>query len=189
MMNLTNMRIGKRLGVGFGIAIVLTVVIAITGWWASQSINTAADKALSEGSKALLTKTAMLDNVTIQTLVLRITNAPDAGRRQQYTARLIETRQTLKSELAEIESIAASETSKRLAQEFTAGVTTQRETNNQIMELVNNGKRDEAMQLVHGEAGTRMASTAAVAQQLADWEVKKRDDALQEKAAVTLKMR
>ncbi len=188
MMNLTNMRIGKRLAVGFGIAVILTMVIAITGWWASQSLSAASEKALNEGSKLLLCKTAMLDTSKIQSTVLEIATAPDKKHAEQYSAQLADLRASLKAGLAEMGAKATSETSRQLVQNIAAGVASQRETNNQAVDLAMNGKRDEALQLLHGEAGTRMAATAAIADQLSAWETKKRDEGVEEEAQIITKV-
>jgi len=188
MMNLTNMRIGKRLAVGFGIAVILTMVISITGWWASQALSTASDKALGEGSKALLCKAAMLDNTRVQAAVLKIATAPDKEHAEQYAAQLADIRVSLKAELGEMAAKASSETSRQLVQNFTAGIASQRETNNQAIQLATSGKRDEALQLLHGEAGSKMAATAAMADQLSDWETKKRAEAIEEAAQILTKV-
>ena len=189
MMNLTNMRIGKRLAVGFGIAIVLAIAIAGTGWWSSQAINTVGDYALGEGAKLLLTHKTMLNVSTIDDLVLRIATAPDKNHADQYQAQLAEARQAVKAQLAEIQDRAASETSKQLARDLTAAFAAQRETNNRALDLAAAGKRDEALQLLHGEAGTRMVATSSIADQLAKWEESKRSAAVEEKAAIAAKAR
>jgi methyl-accepting chemotaxis protein len=189
MMNLTNMRIGKRLAVGFGIAIVLAIGIAGTGWWSGQSINAAGDKALDEGSKLLLTHKTMLNVSTIEELVLKATTAPDKNHADQYQAQLTETRQAVRTQLAEIQDRAASETSKQLARDLTAAFAAQRETNYRALDLAAAGKRDEALQLLHGEAGARMVATSSIADQLAKWEENKRTAVVEEKAAIAAKAR
>ena len=44
MTNLTNMRIGKRLAVGFGVSAVLMLVMAIVAWWGMATMDQAADR-------------------------------------------------------------------------------------------------------------------------------------------------
>ena len=60
MMNLTNMRIGKRLASGFGISRSFWLsLIAVNRLVGEPSVNAESDKALDEGAKLLLTyKTA-----------------------------------------------------------------------------------------------------------------------------------
>ena len=189
MMNLTNMRIGKRLAVGFGIAVALSMAISITGWWAGQSINSAAERALSEGTKTLLTRVAIYRTFKIEVLVHKIITAPDEERRKQYQAQLADERQVLKAQLSEIQEKAASETSRQLSQSLATAVASWRETNNRAIDLALSGKRDEALQLMHGEASAKMDTAADIANHLADWENNKRQAAVEEEAAITLKAR
>ena len=188
-MNLTNMRIGKRLAMGFGIAIVLAIAIAATGWWASQAINAESDKALDEGAKLLLTHKTMLSISTVDELVLKAATAPDKNHADRYQAQLTEARQSVKTQLAEIQDRASSDTSKQLARDLAAAFAAQRETNNRALDLAVAGKRDEGLQLLHGEAGVRMVATAGVAEQLAKWEESKRTAAIEEKAAIAARSR
>jgi methyl-accepting chemotaxis protein len=189
MTNLTNMRIGKRLAVGFGIAIVLAVVIAATGWWACQSLNAATDKTLAQGSRMLLRNKAFLEDTNINLLVIRSVTAPDKEHSNQYQAQLMEMRQTLKAELAEIEESAVSEAARQLAHELTASIAAQRATNNHAIDLAASGKRDEALVLLHGEAADKIAATKAVEKQFADVGDKQRALLIEEKDAVTAKAR
>ena len=189
MMNLTNMRIGKRLAVGFGIAIVLAIAIATTGWWASQSINAASDKALGEGAKLLLTHKTMLNISTLDELVLKATTAPDKNHADQYQAQLMEARQSVKTQLEEIQERASSETSKQLARDLNTTFAAQRETNNRALDLAAAGKRDEALRMLHSEAGAKMAATSSIADQLARWEENRRTAAVEEKTAIAAKSR
>lgn len=189
MMNLKDMRIGKRLALGFGIAIVLAIAIAATGWWANESVSTAADKASAQGGRNLLRSKAMQDNSFTNYIVLKIVTAPDKEHENAYKAQLAEMRQTLKAELAEIESGAVSAEAKQLAANMVAATAAQRETNNHAMDLAANGKRDQAMQLMHGEAGERMAATLSVEEQLLNLSSRQREELIAEKAAITSKAR
>jgi methyl-accepting chemotaxis protein len=189
MMNLTNMRIGKRLAVGFGLAIVLAMGIAATGWWSGHAIDDAANRTIAQGSRNLLRSQAMTDNALINFLALKSVTAPDNQHRNDYQPQLAEARQRLKSELTEIENGTATAEARHLAESLTAATAAQRETNNRAMELAVNGKHDEALAVMHGEAGVRMADTFAVEQQLADLGEKQRNELIEEKAAITAKAR
>lgn len=189
MMNLTNMRIGKRLAVGFGIAIVLAIAIAATGWWAIQSINTAGSKALAQGTRNLERSKAMEDISLVYILMLKGVTAADKEHRDQYQVQLTETRERLKSELTEIENGTASAEARQLAENLTAAAAAQRETNDRAWNLAAIGKRDEALQLMHGEGGVHMAASLTVAQQLADRSEKQRNELIEEQAAITTRAR
>ena len=189
MMNLTNMRIGKRLTLGFGLAIVLAIAIAGTGWWASHAVDVAGDRIAAQGSRNLLRNKAMLDNSDVNLLVLKSATSPDKQHWNDYQAQLAKVREKRNQELTEIENGAVTAEARQLTQSLAAAIAAQRETNDRVMELAASGKRDEALQLIHGEAGSRMIATMAVEQQLADLGEKQRNQDIEEKAAITAKAR
>ena len=47
MINLANMKIGKRLGVGFGIVGALTLAYGLLAWWENSTIDQTAERILT----------------------------------------------------------------------------------------------------------------------------------------------
>jgi methyl-accepting chemotaxis protein len=131
----------------------------------------------------------LLDLSSVESIVLRIATAPDKERMEQYSSQLSDVRQEYKESLAQITAGVDSEAGKQLIQNLTADILAWRETNNRAIDLAVGGKHDEALQLLHGEAGVRMAATAAVAKQLADFGEKRRSEAVEDESRIAAKMR
>lgn len=187
MMNLANMRIGKRLAVGFGLAIVLAIAIAGTGWWAAQAINTAGDKALAQGTRNLLRSKIVQDLSLIDFFVLKVITAPDKEHANQSLTHLAELRDKMKTQLTEIQNGAISAEAKQLAANLILAVAAQRETNDRAIQLAGNGKRDEAAQLIQGEGSARIEASLAIAEQLAGVSERQRNELIEEKGATANK--
>src|SRR5277367_2183009 len=94
MMNLTNMRIGKRLGVGFGIALLLAASIAATAWWGLTAVGNAQDEAVSFTAKALRSATIANNVNSIYLAIWHIVSTKDQASKLEYKAALEELRKS-----------------------------------------------------------------------------------------------
>jgi len=163
MMNLTNMRIGKRLAVGFGIALALTLTIAAVGWWGIATVNSAQDEAIAYTNNAVRARAINNDVTDIYLAIWHIATTSDRASQQEYRAALQKSREVYKNRISEARANAHSEQSKQLLTKIDEALAASREVNNRVVELVSQGKQQEAIALF-SETGTKQF--AAVDEQL-----------------------
>ena len=113
MMNLTNMRIGKRLGLGFGIAVVLTLTIAGVGWWGITTVNSAQDEAIAYTNNAVRARAINNDVTDIYLAIWHIATTSDRASQQEYRAALQKSREQYKTRIAEAKANAHTEQGKQ----------------------------------------------------------------------------
>ena len=148
MMNLTNLRIGKRLAVGFGIAVVLTLAVAGLGWWSLTAVDSSQDAALAYTENAVRSL-AIANSAAYRYLaVWRIATSRDPGAAQEAIADLSAAREDYKVAMADATAHVHSEEGKTLLAEIDAHFGTAVTTNNEVIALANRGKQSEAVDLL-----------------------------------------
>jgi len=189
MMNLTNMRIGKRLGLGFGIAVVLTLTIAGVGWWGITTVNSAQDEAIAYTNNAVRARAINNDVTDIYLAIWHIATTSDRASQQEYRAALQKSREQYKTRIAEAKANAHTEQGKQLMGKVDGELAAARELNNQVLDLVGQGKQKEAVALFT-EAGSKQF--AHIDEQLAalcQWEEGLAKKAAEDADAIDLRAR
>ena len=168
MINLANMKIGKRLGVGFGIVGVLTLGIALLAWWGTSAVNQATGDALR---LAEMMQNARAVNAEVNDVYLTIydlTSIRDAGARQSGKANLEKLRESYKGRIEGLRKSATTEEGRRLLDNIDKTITDARGYNAQLLSLSDAGKNSEAMALLaKNGAAMRAAIDVALAEYLA----------------------
>ena len=77
MLNLTNMRLGKRLEVGFGTCLGLTVVMMIGAWWGQTATERASAVMADRYQKMVMARSLMLQVTDIYEQILHIATTKD----------------------------------------------------------------------------------------------------------------
>jgi methyl-accepting chemotaxis protein len=151
IMNLSNMKLAKRLTIGFGSLTLLAVGIAGVAWWGVATVNRAMTVALEKSAQSATTQEidAALDNISLH--MWNISMQKEMARKQEHKAELLKLREAYKANLEHLKATATTETEKQLLEKISATVVPWREHNNRAMDLAFNGKEAEAVALCGGE--------------------------------------
>jgi methyl-accepting chemotaxis protein len=143
----TDVRIGKRLGIGFGITLCLMVVIVITGIFSLRGVNKDLDRLVVVNSAkikhASYIRSAFAD---ITYLVGRIVTSEDQSAREGAKKKIDEIRANYKKSLEELEKLEINEEGKNLIAKLKEEVAKGREANNAAIELGMSGNLKEAQE-------------------------------------------
>ena len=138
-MKLANIKIGKRLGIAFGIGVIQLACVAALSLYALSSANAAAEKAQKYQHKASLALGIRGDLAEITTHVNNVVSIPrQAGRERDA---LLALRKEYSEALGYLKANATTDEDKQLLKNIEAAVAPWRERNNQIMEAVKAGQR------------------------------------------------
>ncbi len=148
MMKLTNMKIGRRLAVGFGMSLLLTLAIAASGWWGIVSGNRAQDEAITFTDNAVRARTIANDLADIYLSIWHIATTKDAGAaKQEYKAALEKSRADYITKIAEAKEHANSDEIKQAITKIETSLVAARDVNNRVLSLAMQGHDDEAIAL------------------------------------------
>ena len=153
MMKLTNLRIGKRLAMGFGICVLLTVATGAMGWWGILAVNRTQDDAISFTGKALRARDLTNDVADVYAAIWYIITAKDSETRQLYASELEKSRESYKARMAEAKAQATTESGRQMLARIENALAAARETNEGAVALAKQGKQDEAIAVFAGEGG------------------------------------
>jgi methyl-accepting chemotaxis protein len=146
MMNLTNMRIGKRLGVGFGVCTMLVLVMAIVAWWGIATTDQASDRRGEERTKTIMAQEILTDMVSVRGTVLSIAVQTSPEGRMSYKRELEDIRARYGKNLEQLKASDSPEGKQRLAS-VDEQIKEWRAANNQVLDLAMQGKNDEAVKV------------------------------------------
>jgi len=189
MMNLTNMRIGKRLAVGFGLSLALTLAIAVVGWWGITSVNTAQDRAIAYTQKALRARSINNDVRDVYLALWNIAATQDRGVQRQYQADLLKSRESYKKRMAEAVANSHTETGKQMMAKIDEALAAAREVNDRVVELAQEGKQQEALALFSGTSSKQFPVIDELLEGLYQWEEGLAKKAAEDADAVDLRAR
>ncbi|MCX8021612.1 MAG: methyl-accepting chemotaxis protein [Syntrophorhabdaceae bacterium] len=146
-MNFDNIKIGKKLGIGFGIVVAFIIIVGIL-----NAINSFSVKNLSYTLNNVDLK--KIDStykvaVAIQEITRAIGRSPFLTKEQfeQEKNQIMSLRQQYKEALSTLEKLEESGTGKNIIQQFKEAVAKGAEVNNKIMSLVESGEKEEAQYL------------------------------------------
>jgi len=189
MMNLGNMRLGKRLAVGFGILTAFTIWIAVQAWWGSKSIDRATGDALDESAKM---RTAQKIFSQIQDVYLHLWNIAgnkDMAKKQELKAEVGKLRESYKKGLDELKGVAKTDAGKQMLGKVEETVGASRDLNNQVVDLGLKGREVEALTLYAREGMDKMKKVNQAFEDFISWREKRLTEAKAEAEAVSTRMR
>jgi methyl-accepting chemotaxis protein len=145
-MNLiSNMRIGKKLGVVFGGAVLLVVSIAGLAIWALQAANAAGDQRF-DAKRTQSASNAIEADLAEIGLNLGFAEGSEQSLTENLSA-VEQHRKELKQALDELTALASDDEDRRLLANLQQAVSSWKEMNNRTIDLLRAGKRKEAAQL------------------------------------------
>jgi methyl-accepting chemotaxis protein len=148
-----NMKIGMRLGLGFGIVLLLMVVLTYEGLGGMAAQNDKMDKIVNENDAKTTLCNTMSENIHIASRLLRniILVTDEAGMRAEK-AKLDKARAAYDKARDELEKFPASEKGKAIRKTIDEAAAVAREVNNKVIELGMTNKNAEATELLLSKA-------------------------------------
>ncbi len=155
MNTLTNMKIGKKLALGFGLAIATQLVMTGVAWWGISSLDGAAALAELGNHMETLAQSVAADVNELGTNItaLLLPGQGDA----EHRARILELRKHYLAAIEELRSSSSTEEGRRRLGQFEQSITRWRELNVRIMDLTKTGKHPLAIALYQDEYAARSA--------------------------------
>jgi methyl-accepting chemotaxis protein len=141
----TDVKIGHRMAIGFGITIALMAVIVLTGLYYLRSASGEFDRIARVNSVKLRNvgdiRNALSD---ITYLVGEMATSQDNGAREEAKKRVDEARSRYKTSLESLEKLETNDEGKKLVSDLKEMMMSGKEANNHVIELAMSGKTAEA---------------------------------------------
>ena len=188
-MNLTNMRLGKRLALGFGILTAFTLGISVTAWWGSKSENLAMDNALEESHKMRLAQDILAEVEGIYINIWDIAANKDMARKQADKAEVGRIRESYKKNLEELKSAAKTEDGKQMLGKIEGAISGSADVNNRVVELSFKGHEAEALALYARDGIEHMKKVTHAVGEFISWREKRLAGSKAEAEAVSARVR
>jgi methyl-accepting chemotaxis protein len=150
-MKLKDMRIGTRLGIGFGILAVLMAVLVITGISATSKMNDKLKQIVEVNNAKIEAAFTMKDGVQLVNLATFGKLVSKDAAFQEQNAKIIDSsRAEYKASVDKIEKIEKSEKGKELIQQIKSNISSGRENNTKALEASKAGNTEEAVNIFLG---------------------------------------
>ncbi len=143
--NLQNMRLGKQLAVGLGLLMVPVIVVAAVVMGGSSSRDRANAEIDRQYGETLLGKDFSSIGEEVQAATWRFLETRDPATAAARKEELNGLRESQSRKLAALEAAVTTEAGQRLLAEIRASATATRLLGDQVVELVAQGKREQAM--------------------------------------------
>jgi methyl-accepting chemotaxis protein len=176
-MNLRDMKIGTRLGFGFGLIIVLLITLAVIGLVNMKRLSTSLDLIVSASNR--LTDSAHVagkEILSIDRALITMIAAKDNGIRAEEKQSIETSRAVYKEAMENMERLDRSEKGKAILSSVKELLVKGKEINNRVTALVDTGRRDEANDLYMTQTRPLMAKVNEGYAQLAKYQ-KERNEA------------
>ena len=158
MINLSNLKTGKRLALGFGTLAVLLLLLSSIAWWSMSRINEGMDVALTQSAKMVKLKdmSTSLDCLYLQMWGLVTTK--DATEKKARVAKIETLRADYRKVLQELKAEAKHQEDKDLLAKLEAAVDGSKEINQRVTDIAlkADGMDIKAMELFESEGEKQM---------------------------------
>ncbi len=155
MMNLANMKVGKRLALGFGICLVLTLSIGAMAFWGLASLKRASDDLQDQSSRMLEAKDASVDVANLYLDIWHVVTSSDPQARQDYKEALDKARATYSAKLASLKADAKTEEGREQIEKIETAVTNAKDLNLKVVDEAMRGDNAKALAEFSGEGAVK----------------------------------
>ena len=155
MINLANMKVGKRLAAGFSLALVLTLGIAAMAYWGLASLKRASDELREQSNRMLVIKDASVDIANLYLDIWHVVTTKDPAARQEYKAALEKSRTTYAAKLALLKDDGRPDSGKEQMDKIHEAVGNARELNMRVVDLAMKGDNAKAIADFAGEGSIK----------------------------------
>ena len=173
MINISNMRLAKRLTVAFGSLSVLCLAIAFAGWWGLSQAELGMTGLQSELKKMTLAKDidSKLDGLFLS--IYGVVTSKDREIKEKDKAAVMDFRASYKKDMEELKALATTEEGKRLLADIEDAIAASRQTNDQVMDLSFKGKEAEATSIFTVEGRRHREAKDEAIEKFLQWRTKR----------------
>jgi methyl-accepting chemotaxis protein len=155
MINLADMKVGKRLALGFGICLALTIAIAVMAFWGLASLKHASNDLQNQSDRMLVIKDASVDIANLYLDIWHVVTTRDPQARQDYREQLEKTRATYAAKLAKLKDSGNPEYGREQMGKIEAAVTNAKDLNLKIVNEAMKGDSTKALSEFAGEGAVK----------------------------------
>ena len=156
-MNLNNMKIGIRLGLAFGVVLLITIISALLTLSKVADVQNNLRDIVQDNNVKLKLTNDMADTIHVIARVMRtVVLLRDNAAREHEKVKISKARADYNSYLAMLEKFPLSATEKGLHQKIAAARAAGGAANNKVLELAMTGQEGSAIALLMAEAGPAM---------------------------------
>jgi methyl-accepting chemotaxis protein len=166
-----NMKIGMRLGLGFGLVVILMVVIALIGITRLANLNLSIDDLISDKYPKTVLAGGIESQVNIIARSMRnmllVTDSSDI---EKQRSRLMDARKQMKENVDKLEQTVKSEKGKMLLKAIADSRVTFAASQDEFLRLINKGRHDDAIALIMGTLSKEQAAYFEAVRNLIDYQ-------------------
>ena len=155
MLNLKDVRIAKRLAIGFGSVTLLAIAIAAAGFWGTTALKRGLEVTNGESDRTVMAKEMMADLDNLYHELWGLAAQRDHAAKLQHQARVEELRTSYRATYDKMVSTTQEEQGKALLREIADAVGAAKDVNNRVNGLSLDAKEEEAVTLLAGEGMDR----------------------------------
>jgi methyl-accepting chemotaxis protein len=170
MINLADMKVGKRLALGFGICLVLTIGIAAMAYWGLHSLKHASDDLQNQSNRMLVIKDASVDIASLYLDIWHVVTAKDREARQDYKEALDKTRATYAAKLAKLKDSSNPDYGREQMGKIETAVANARELNMRVVNEALKGENAKALSEFAGEGAVKGQGIFQAMADYCDWQ-------------------
>jgi methyl-accepting chemotaxis protein len=173
---LKNMKVGRRLAIGFGAVLILLVIGSAVGIYGLFTMNKGIDDAIAEARKIALAGEVKSLCQQIITNIPEIILAQDKSTKSAFLEEIKASRAKYKTNMATLKEQAKTQEGKALLADIENALASGRETNNQVIELAMSGKAQEAALMYSAKNSAINREIIAAVDKFIDWRHKRLED-------------
>ena len=180
-MNMRDMKIGTRLGIGFGILTALLAVLTVYSIGSMSSIGTRLERIAGEGNTKIRmanTINRAIDDVLLN--VVALTTSENAAIVQKAKEEISKARATLNESIKELASLDKSAKGRELMEQAQKDLAIGKEINDRLIQLLEKNKKKEATDLYFGAARPSSAKVQEVFARVARYQEEENEKAHKE---------
>ncbi|HUA97927.1 MAG TPA: methyl-accepting chemotaxis protein [Terracidiphilus sp.] len=166
MIDLADMKVGKRLALGFGICLALTMGIAAMAYWGLASLKRASNDLQNQSNRMLVVKDASVDIANLYLDIWHIVTTKDSQARQDYKEELDKTRATYAAKLAKLKDSGNPEYGREQMEKIETAVANAKNLN---LKVVDEAMKGDSARAVSEFAGDGAVKGQGIFQAMADY--------------------
>ncbi|MGA7342084.1 MAG: methyl-accepting chemotaxis protein [Terracidiphilus sp.] len=170
MSNLADMKVGKRLALGFGTCLVLTMGIAAVAYWGLAALKRASDNLTEQSNRMLVIKDASVDIANIYLDIWHVVTTKDPESREEYKSALEKTRATYAAKLAQLKDSGNPDYGREQMQNIQTAVGNARDLNVRVVDMAMKGDDAKALSEFAGEGSTKGQAIFQAMADYCDWQ-------------------
>jgi methyl-accepting chemotaxis protein len=154
-MNLADMKVGRRLALGFGTCLTLTIAIAAMAYWGLVSLKHASDNLQDQSSRMLVIKDASVDIANLYLDIWHVVTTKDPEGRREFKEQLDKTRATYAAKLAKLKNSGNPEIGREQMEKIESAVKNARDLNTRVVDEAMKGEDAKALFEFAGEGAQK----------------------------------